>query len=173
MTVNVDPTCPVPPPDGHGQVVLNESESHFILATLATFLLSATALVSVLYWADYAATGYFPPVVNPDVTLIIQLGFLALPGLPFLFGELLLPPCLRITDEGVSLRRARRHQNPQMGRSDGYQLAGARGPRPLRRADEPHLLPYRRARAAAGLEHLSSVSARRGLPPICRRAGRP
>jgi len=105
QAVNIDPTGPMPPPDGSGTVVLNETQANIVLSAFAAFLVSAAALVSLLYWAESFANGSVPPAGDPVFAIIVKFGFLAIPALPFLFGELLSPPRLRIADAGVSLRR--------------------------------------------------------------------
>jgi hypothetical protein len=104
MIINVDPTGPLPPPDGNGRVVLHAIAGNFILTGCATFLLSAASLVSLLYWLNYFETGHFPALASQDLALTLKFGFLAISGLPFLFAELLSPPCVTITNSGVSLR---------------------------------------------------------------------
>jgi hypothetical protein len=105
QTVSIDPTGPVPPPDGQGRLILNEADSHFALAAFAAFIFSAVSLVSLLYWVIYLESGHTPDLTNPVCTAILRFGFLALPVMPFLFCELLSPPRLSITNAGVILRQ--------------------------------------------------------------------
>jgi hypothetical protein len=105
QTINIDPTGPVPAPDRIGRVVLDETKGNLALSAFAAFIFSAAVAVSLLYWSAYFDTGHVPPVTNTVIAAILKFGFLALPALPFLFGELLFPPRVSISYTGVSLRR--------------------------------------------------------------------
>ncbi len=105
QTINTDPAGPVPAPDRIGRVLLDETKGNLALSAFAAFICSAAVLVSLLYWSTYFDTGHVPPLANPVIATIIKCGFLAIPALPFLFGELLSPPRVSIDYAGVSLRR--------------------------------------------------------------------
>ncbi len=105
QTVSIDPTGPMPPPDGSGRLILNETNGNFVFSAVAAFIFSAVALVSLLYWVIYFEAGHFTRLANPVFTAIIKFGFLLLPFLPFLFGELLSPPRITVNDAGITLRQ--------------------------------------------------------------------
>jgi hypothetical protein len=104
QAVNIDPTGPVPPPDDEGRVVLNDTGSKPLVTGAVTFLWSAVALVSLLYWVITLESGRAPLIPNAVGGALLKFGVLALPALPFLFGALLSPPRLTLYAGGVRLR---------------------------------------------------------------------
>jgi hypothetical protein len=103
--MNIDPQSPVPQANPNGDLVLNETKANYITEAFGAFLSLGAAIFSIMYWAIYYQRGIAPQIADKDLSSLAVLGFVALPFVPFLLTDLILPPRLVVSESGIALRR--------------------------------------------------------------------
>ena len=105
MIRNVDPKGPVPDPNARGEVVLVETRANYLGEVVIAFLVVCPVLFSAIYWGEDWSHGNALAFTNTNFILISKLGFLMLPALFLVLGDIVAPPRLCITDSGIALRQ--------------------------------------------------------------------